>query len=155
LPDCGLRKAITCLRAPAIRALATDGGPLSCRSSTSRDLAEIEAGAEVLGELRLVEQEEPVVRRQDRRASLGMALADAYYNRWIAEPERSLAKAETLTDEAIERDPADPFAHGVGVDRSVGFQAVSAFSMCQLLAESRDCSQSCHSLSLEPRSAQG
>ncbi len=29
--------------------------------STSRDLAKIEAGAEVLGELRLVEQEEPVV----------------------------------------------------------------------------------------------
>ena len=25
---------------------------------------------------------------------------------------------------AVERDPADPFAHGVGVDRNVGFQYV-------------------------------
>jgi len=72
-----------------------------------------------------------------------MALAYAYYNRWTDEPERSLAKAETLTDEAIKRDPADPFAHGVGVDRNVGF------SMCQLLAESLDWAQSRHSLSLE------
>jgi hypothetical protein len=128
LPDCGLRKAITCLRASAIQALAADGGPLQLSLFDERGLAEIEAGAEVhgegLGELRLVEQEEPVVRRQDRSAALGMALAYAYYNRWTDEPERSLAKAETLTDEAIKRDPADPFAHGVGVDRNVGFQYV-------------------------------
>jgi hypothetical protein len=124
LPDCGLRKAITCLRAPAIQALAADGGPLQLSLFDERDLAKIEAGAEVLGELCLVEQEEPVVRRHDRRAALGMALAYAYYNRWTDEPERSLAKAETLTDEAIKRDPADPFAHGIGVDRNVGFQYV-------------------------------
>ena len=46
-------------------------------------------------------------------AALGMALAHAYYNRWTDEPEHALAEAERLTDEAIERDPADPFAHGV------------------------------------------
>jgi hypothetical protein len=67
-----LRKAITCLRAPAIQALAADGGPLQLLLFDERDLAKIEAGAEVLGELRLVEQEEPVVRRQDRRAALGI-----------------------------------------------------------------------------------
>jgi len=42
------------------RCWRSTAGRCSCRSSTSRDLAEIEAGAEVLGELRLVEQEEPV-----------------------------------------------------------------------------------------------
>ncbi|CAN5329431.1 hypothetical protein BH10PSE6_BH10PSE6_30820 [soil metagenome] len=46
-------------------------------------------------------------------AALGMALAHAYYNRWTDDPERSLAEAGTLTDEAIGRDPADPFSHGV------------------------------------------
>ena len=46
-------------------------------------------------------------------AALGMALAHAYFNRWTDEPERSLAEAETLTNQAIKRDPADPFAHGV------------------------------------------
>jgi hypothetical protein len=44
-----------------------------------------------------------------------MALAHAHYNRRTDDPERSLAEVEAPTDEAIERDPADPFAHGVAV----------------------------------------
>jgi hypothetical protein len=95
-----LRKAITCLRAPAIQALAADGGPLQLSLFDERDQAEIEAGAEVLGELRLVEQEEPVVRRQDRRAALGMALAYAYYNRWTGEPERQSRDTNRRSDQA-------------------------------------------------------
>lgn len=46
-------------------------------------------------------------------AALGMALAQAYYNHWTDNPERSLAEAEVLVDKAIEGDPGDPFAHGV------------------------------------------
>ncbi|WP_459573812.1 winged helix-turn-helix domain-containing tetratricopeptide repeat protein [Cupriavidus sp. 8B] len=46
-------------------------------------------------------------------AALGMALAHAYYNRWTDDPERSLAEAEELVDKTIERDPGEPFAHGV------------------------------------------
>lgn len=46
-------------------------------------------------------------------AALGMALAQAYYNRWTDDPERSLAQAQALVDQAIERDPGEPFAHGV------------------------------------------
>jgi TolB-like protein len=46
-------------------------------------------------------------------AALGMALAHAYYNRWTVDPEASLAEAGQLADEAIGRDPAAPFPHGV------------------------------------------
>lgn len=46
-------------------------------------------------------------------AALGMALAQAHYNRWTDDPERSLAEAGELADKAIERDPGEPFAHGV------------------------------------------
>jgi TolB-like protein len=46
-------------------------------------------------------------------AALGMALAHDYYNRWTEDPDRSLAEAERLADEAIKRDPTEPFAHGV------------------------------------------
>jgi TolB-like protein len=46
-------------------------------------------------------------------AALGMALAQAYYNRWTDDPDASLTEAEKLADQAIERDPAEPFAHGV------------------------------------------
>ena len=43
-------------------------------------------------------------------AALGMALAQAYYDRWTYDPERSFAEAGTLVDAAIGRDLADPFA---------------------------------------------
>jgi len=46
-------------------------------------------------------------------AALSMALAQAYYNRWTDDPERSLAEADELVDKAIERDSGEPFAHGV------------------------------------------
>ncbi|WP_161564102.1 winged helix-turn-helix domain-containing tetratricopeptide repeat protein [Cupriavidus lacunae] len=46
-------------------------------------------------------------------AALGMAFAQAYFNRWTDDPERSLAEAGALVDKAIERDPDEPFAHGV------------------------------------------
>ncbi|MDF3835370.1 winged helix-turn-helix domain-containing tetratricopeptide repeat protein [Cupriavidus basilensis] len=46
-------------------------------------------------------------------AALGMALAQAYYNRWSDDPQRSLAEAEALVEKAIERDPGEPFSHGV------------------------------------------
>jgi tetratricopeptide (TPR) repeat protein len=46
-------------------------------------------------------------------AALGMALAHAYYNRWTDDRERSLAEAHELVEKAIERDPGEPFAHGV------------------------------------------
>jgi TolB-like protein len=46
-------------------------------------------------------------------AALGMALAQAHYNRWTDDPERSLSEAGKLADEAIRRDPASPFPHGV------------------------------------------
>jgi adenylate cyclase len=46
-------------------------------------------------------------------AGLGMAYAHAFYNRWTDDPDVSLAEAGTLVDKAIERDPNDPFSHGV------------------------------------------
>jgi tetratricopeptide (TPR) repeat protein len=46
-------------------------------------------------------------------AALGMAMAHAYYNRWTSDPDGSLAEAGRLVDEAIYRDPIDPFPHGV------------------------------------------
>jgi len=46
-------------------------------------------------------------------AALGMALAYAYYNRWTSDPDGALAEAGKLVDEAISRDPVDPFSHGV------------------------------------------
>ncbi|MEA3002455.1 MAG: hypothetical protein QOH81_1243 [Sphingomonadales bacterium] len=46
-------------------------------------------------------------------AALGMALAQAHYNRWTEDPEHALAEAGELADEAIMCDPASPFAHGV------------------------------------------
>jgi TolB-like protein/cytochrome c-type biogenesis protein CcmH/NrfG len=46
-------------------------------------------------------------------AALGMALAHGYFNRWVADPAKSIAEAERLADKAIELDPAEPFAHGV------------------------------------------
>jgi TolB-like protein len=46
-------------------------------------------------------------------AALAMATAQAYYNRWTSDPDCSLAEAGRLVDEAIDRDPNDPFPHGV------------------------------------------
>ncbi|TPM19973.1 adenylate cyclase [Mesorhizobium sp. B2-3-3] len=46
-------------------------------------------------------------------AALAMAMAHAYYNRWVSEPGCALAEAGRLVDEAIDRDPNDPFPHGV------------------------------------------
>ncbi|SEB56093.1 TolB amino-terminal domain-containing protein [Beijerinckia sp. 28-YEA-48] len=46
-------------------------------------------------------------------AALAMALAHAYYNRWTDDPECALAEADALVNKAIERDPGEPFAHGV------------------------------------------
>jgi TolB-like protein len=46
-------------------------------------------------------------------AALGMAHAIDYQNRWTGDPDRSLAEGTRLADQAIERDPNDPFAHGV------------------------------------------
>ncbi|UCI34504.1 winged helix-turn-helix domain-containing tetratricopeptide repeat protein [Mesorhizobium sp. B4-1-4] len=46
-------------------------------------------------------------------AALSMALAHAYYNRWVSDPGCALVEAGRLVDEAIDRDPNDPFPHGV------------------------------------------
>ncbi|MBN8944883.1 MAG: winged helix-turn-helix domain-containing protein [Rhizobiales bacterium] len=46
-------------------------------------------------------------------AALGMAMAHAYYNRWTDDPDGALAEASDLVDQAIARDPIDPFPHGV------------------------------------------
>jgi adenylate cyclase len=46
-------------------------------------------------------------------AAFGMAHAIDYQNRWTDDPDRSLAEGRRLADQAIERDPKDPFAHGV------------------------------------------
>jgi TolB-like protein len=46
-------------------------------------------------------------------AALAMALAQGYFNRWTDDPEGSLAEAQRLVDEAIERDPRAPFGHAV------------------------------------------
>lgn len=46
-------------------------------------------------------------------AALAMAMAQAYYNRWSSDPDYALAEAGSLVDEAISRDPTDPFPHGV------------------------------------------
>jgi len=46
-------------------------------------------------------------------AALGMSCAHAFCNRWTDDPDGSLAEAGTLVDEAINRDPNDPFSHGV------------------------------------------
>ncbi len=45
-------------------------------------------------------------------AGLGMALAHMFFNRWSEDPEGSLDEAQRLVDEAVARDPLDPFAHG-------------------------------------------
>ncbi len=45
-------------------------------------------------------------------AGLGMALAHIYFNRWSDDPEGSLDEAQRSVDEAVARDPLDPFAHG-------------------------------------------
>jgi len=46
-------------------------------------------------------------------AALAMAMAHAYYNRWTGDPDCALTEAGSLVDEAIDRDPIDPFPHGV------------------------------------------
>ena len=46
-------------------------------------------------------------------AALAMALAQNHYNQWDGDPEASLVEAEKLAYEAIERDPTEPFGHGV------------------------------------------
>jgi TolB-like protein len=46
-------------------------------------------------------------------AALAMSMAHAYYNRWTSDPDCALAEAGRLVDEAIRRDPNDPFPHGV------------------------------------------
>ena len=46
-------------------------------------------------------------------AALAMAHVIDYQNRWTDDPDRSLVEGKRLADEAIERDPNDPFAHSV------------------------------------------
>ncbi len=46
-------------------------------------------------------------------AALAMAMGHAYYNRWTDDPERALAEACGLVEEAIRLDPNDAFPHGV------------------------------------------
>jgi tetratricopeptide (TPR) repeat protein len=46
-------------------------------------------------------------------AGLGMAFAHDYANGWTPDAERSLIEARRLVDEAVRRDPTDPFSHGV------------------------------------------
>lgn len=46
-------------------------------------------------------------------AALGMAMAHAWHNRWTSDPDGALAEALELVEEAIARDPIDPFPHGV------------------------------------------
>ena len=58
-----------------------------------------------------------------------MALAHAYYNRWTSDPDCSIAEAGKLVDEAIDRDPIDPFAltvHGAE-DLGVGSPLAEQF----------------------------
>ncbi|MEX0852870.1 MAG: adenylate/guanylate cyclase domain-containing protein [Bauldia sp.] len=44
-------------------------------------------------------------------AALGIALALDYLNRWSDDPDRSLAEARRLTDQAIEKGPNEPMGH--------------------------------------------
>ena len=46
-------------------------------------------------------------------AGLGLAHLINYQNRWTDDPDRSLAEGRRLADQAIEKDPDEPYAHAV------------------------------------------